>query len=138
MKNSAIEKLITSNFETVLGHNEILDQINVESMWSQGDERCFHVDVCSHPKYEEHKDIITKLEVRLNSSEIIESDYCVSSENVREMLENQFNGRSNDYVLDQKIIRTAPCKFTYWVSLYDQVEEIEIDIQIKQLKREVF
>lgn len=137
MKNSAIQKLIESNFETVSGHNEILRQVNVEFMWSLGEEYCFYIDVYSQSKFDENKDIITKLDVRLNNSDkTFEGNYCVDSSNVHFMLEQQYI-RSSD-ILKQKIFRSAPGKFTYIVDEGQGDIEHYIDIQIKEISREIF
>lgn len=137
MKNSAIQKLIESNFETVSGRNEILRQVNVEFLWSQGEESCFNVDVYSQFKNDDNKEIITKLDVRLNNTnKDYEGNYCIEAYHVWCMLEQQYI--RNDGILSKKVFRSAPGKFSYYVDEGQGDIDYYIDVQIKEVKREIF
>lgn len=133
MKNSAIRALIVSNFSKC-NPNDIIETIDVEFLVSYGASSYqFEVDI--HSKINQD-DVFTRLEVFLdNHTKDFEGDYCIDSENIRKMLEIQYN---RGEILHEKIFASAPGHFSYTVTENGETEEKYIKVHIKELERNVY
>lgn len=133
MKNSAIRALIVSNFSKC-NPNDIIETIDVEFLVSYGASSYqFEVDINSKINQD---DVFTRLEVFLdNNTKDFEGDYCIDSNDIREMLLIQYN---RGETLHGKIFNSAPGHFSYTVTDERETEEKYIKVHIKELERKIY
>lgn len=133
MKNSAIRALIESNFSKC-NPNDVIETIDVEFLVSYGASSYqFEVDIQSKINQD---DVFTRLEVFLdNNTKDFEGDYCIDSENIRKMLEIQYN---KGEILHSKIFPSSPGHFSYTVTDGGETEEKYIKVHIKELERKIY
>ena len=138
MKNSSIEALVSSSF-TKCNPGHIIKDIDVEWLVEYNNTYKFEVDVISKI---DNQDTLTRLEVHINNNEIgFEGDYCIDSNDIRAMLNVEYNV-SKDNNTQNKIFRSSPGNFTYYVEFVSEkcqdLQERYVKVHIKKiLKRKL-
>lgn len=138
MKNSSIEALVSSSF-TKCDPGHIIKDIDVEWLVEYNNTYKFEVDVISEI---DNQNYLTRLEVHINNSEIgFEGDYCIDSNDIRAMLNVEYNV-SKDNNTQNKIFRSSPGNFTYYVEFVSDksqdLQERYVKVHIKKiLKRKL-